>query len=142
MAIQGQLTVASVRTIRTYNVRAGIGYLLMRMARFEYRSVFGADPEVYEIGVKPGDSMDRMARAQGTTTETLRKLNPTATVLRPGQVLKYRKASVQSVIAGWHPVSTTLIAQRYNGGREPNYARKLDYALSLVRKGKAALCTQ
>ncbi|MGF6301821.1 MULTISPECIES: hypothetical protein [Paraburkholderia] len=86
--------------------------------------------------------MDKMARAQGTTIETLRKLNPTATVLRPGQVLKYRKASVQNVIAGWHPISTTLIAQRYNGRRDPNYARKLDYALSLVRKGKAALCAQ
>ncbi|WP_429454606.1 LysM peptidoglycan-binding domain-containing protein [Paraburkholderia sp. 40] len=139
---KGQLTIASVRTIPAYNIRAGVGYLLMRMAIFEYRSVLGADPKVYEIAVKPGDSLDRMARAQGTTIEMLRKLNPTSTALRPGQVLKYRKASVQNVIASWHPISTTLIARRYNGGRDSKYARKLDYALSLVRNGKAALCAQ
>jgi hypothetical protein len=56
--------------------------------------------------------------------------------------LKYRKASVQKVIASWRHISTTSIAQRYNGGGDPNYAKKLDYALSLVREGKAALCSQ
>ena len=30
-------------------------------------------------------------------------------------------------------MSTALIAQRYNGGRDPNYGKKLDYALTLVR---------
>ncbi len=139
---KGRLTMSSVRTIAAHNIRAGIGYLLMRMAKFEYRNVPGADPKVYEISVKPGDSLDKMAKDQGTTIETLRKLNPTAAVLRPGQVLTYRKASIQKVIAGWHPIVTTFIALRYNGGRDPNYAGKLDYALSSVRKGKAALCAQ
>ncbi|WP_341809923.1 LysM domain-containing protein [Paraburkholderia tuberum] len=138
----GRLTMASVRTIPAYNIRAGIGYLLMRMAHFKYRSVLGADPEVYEIAVRPGDSLDKMARAQGTTIDTLKKLNPTATVLRPGQVLKYRKGSVQNAVTGWRPMSAPVIAERYNGGGDPNYARKLDYALSMVRKGKVALCAQ
>lgn len=141
-AWKGPLTISSARTIPTYNIRAGIGYLLMRMASFEYRSVLGTDPKVYEITVRLGDSLDKMARAQGTTIETLKMLNATATVLRPGQVLRYRKASVQKVITGWRPISATLIAQRYNGGRDLNYAAKLDYALPLVRKGKAALCAQ
>ncbi|MGF6511371.1 LysM peptidoglycan-binding domain-containing protein [Paraburkholderia sp. 32] len=138
----GRLTMASVRTIPAYNIRAGIGYLLMRMAHFKYRSVLGADPEVYEIAVRPGDSLDKMARAQGTTIDTLKKLNPTATVLRPGQVLKYRKASVQNAVTSWRPMSAPVIAERYNGGGDPNYARKLDYALSMVRKGKVALCAR
>ncbi|MGF6370831.1 hypothetical protein OKW40_003581 [Paraburkholderia sp. RAU6.4a] len=83
-----------------------------------------------------------MARAQGTTIDTLKKLNPTATVLRPGQVLKYRKASVQNAVTSWRPMSAPVIAERYNGGGDPNYARKLDYALSMVRKGKVALCAR
>lgn len=139
---KGKLTPGSVRTIAAHNIRAGIGYLLMRMANFEYRSALGADTKVYEITVKPGDCLDKIAKAQGSTVDTLKKLNPTAAVLRPGQVLKYQKASVQRVIASWRHISTTLIAQRYNGGGDPNYAKKLDYALSLVRKGKAALCAQ
>ena len=140
--LKGRLTTGTVRTIPAHNIRAGIGYLLMRMANFEYRSTLGADAKVYEIAVKPGDSLDKIAKAQGSTVDTLKKLNPTAAVLRPGQVLKYQKASVQRVITSWWHISTSLIAQRYNGGGDPNYAKKLDHALSLVRKGKAALCAQ
>jgi hypothetical protein len=92
-AWKGLLTISSARTIPAYNIRAGIGYLLMRMARFEYRSILGADPKVYEITVRLGASLDNMARAQGTTIETLKMLNATATVLRPGQVLKYLDGS-------------------------------------------------
>lgn len=136
------MTESSIRTMPAYNIRAGIGYLLMRMAYFEHRSVLGADTRVYEIAVKPGDSLDKIAKTQGSTVDTLRKLNPTATVLRPRQVLKYQKASIQRVITSWRPISIASIAQRYNGGGDPNYAKKLDYALSLVRNGKDALCAQ
>lgn len=141
-AWKGRLTTGSVRTIPAHNIRAGIGYLLMRMANFEYRSILGADTKVYEITVKPGDSLDKIAKVQGSTVDMLRKLNPTAAVLRPGQVLKYQKALVERVVTSWRHISTTLIAQRYNGGGDPHYAKKLDHALSLVRKGKLALCVQ
>lgn len=139
---KGRLTVSSVRSISAYNIRAGIGYLLMKMANYEYRSVLSTDTKVYEVIVKPGDSLDKIAKAQGSTIEVMKKLNPAANALRPGQHLKCQKASVQRVITSWRHISTTLIAQRYNGGRDPNYAKKLDYALSLMRKGKAALCAQ
>jgi hypothetical protein len=139
---KGRLTMTLVRTTPAYNICAGIGYLLMRLANFEYRSLPGADSEIYEISVKSGDSLDKIAKTQGSTIDTLKKLNPAVTVLHPGQILKYRKASVQRVIASWRHISTTSIAQRYNGGGDPNYAKKLDYALSLVREGKAALCSQ
>jgi hypothetical protein len=114
-AWKGRLTMGSVRSIPAHNIRAGIGYLLMRMANFEHRNVLAADAKVYEVTVKPGDSLDKIARAQGSVIETLKKLNPTATSLRPGQLLKYQKASVQRVIANWRHISTTLIAQRYKG---------------------------
>lgn len=119
-----------------------IGYLLMRMANYEHRSVPATDTKIHEVTVKAGDSLDKIARAQGTTLEVLTKLNPTAGVLRPGQVLKYQKASIQRVISGWRPLSTTQIAQRYNGGGDPNYAKKLDFALEQVRKAKGAACAQ
>lgn len=137
-----RLTLESVRAIPAHNIRAGIGYLLMRMANFEYRTALAADTRTYEITVKPGDSLDKIARAQGSTIDTLRRLNPTAAVLRPGQVLKYQKAAIQRAITSWRHLSTTLMTQRYNGGGDPNYAKKLDYALSLGRTGKAARCGQ
>lgn len=135
-----QLTIGSVRTIPAHNIRAGIGYLLIRTANFKHKSIPAADTKFYEVKVKPGDSLDKIARVQGSTLEILKKLNPTAGVLRPGQVLKYQKGSIQQVITGWRHITTAMIARRYNGNRDPNYARKLDYALLLIRKGKIAIC--
>jgi hypothetical protein len=141
-AWKGQLTMGSVRSMPAHNIRAGSGYLLMKTAHYEYRSVSNADVKIYEVIVKPGDSLDKIAKAQASTVDALRKLNPTATVLRPGQALKYQKASVQRVITSWRQISTTLIAQRYNGGGDFNYAAKLDYALKAMQKRTGAICTE
>jgi hypothetical protein len=140
--LKGLLTIGSEKTIPAHNIRAGIGYLLMRMATFENLDVLSSDSRIYEITIKAGDSLDKIAKTQESTIDILKKLNPTANVLRTGQILTYQKSSVQRVITGWRHISTTLISQRYNGGGDPNYAKKLDYALTLVRKAKGALCAQ
>jgi hypothetical protein len=114
----------------------------MKMANFSYRSVSGSDTKVYQVTVKQGDSFDKIAKAQGSTVEIMKKLNPGVKVLRPGQDLNYQKASVRRVITSWQNISTTLIAQSYNGGGDVLYAKKLDYALSLIRKGTTALCAK
>jgi hypothetical protein len=137
-----QLTIGSIRAIPVHNIMAGVGYLLMKMAHYEYRSVPAADARIYEVVVKSGDSLEKIAKAYGSTPEMLRKLNPMASVLRPGQVLKLQKASVQRAIINWRPISTVLISQRYNGGRDPNYANKLDLTLKLIREKKVALCVK
>jgi hypothetical protein len=136
---QGRLTIGSVRTMPTHNIRAGIGYLLMRMANFEYRSV-QTDLSILNVTVKAGDSMDKIAKNQSTTLELLKKLNPSTAVLRPGLVLKYQKATVKCIISSWRLISTNLIAQRYNGGGDPNYAKKLDFAYSLLTNRKETIC--
>lgn len=113
----------------------------MRMATFEYQSVNTTDLNIYEATVKAGDSLDKIAKNNGSTIEVLKNLNPTANILRPGQTLKYQKASVQRVITGWRTLTTTSIALRYNSmRRDPNYAKKLDFALDLIRKGNVVLC--
>ena len=142
-AWKGRLSASSAATIPTHNIHAGIGYLLMRMAIFEYRSVPASDTRIYEVTAGPGDSLAKIAKARGTTVESLKKLNPgTGDMLRPGQILKYQKASIERLITGWRVISTSMIAQRYNGGGDPNYAKKLEYALNLVRKGKEVACAQ
>ena len=107
----------------------------MRMANFEFQSVLAADARsVLEVTIKPGDSLATIARAQGSTPEIMRNLNPTIILLRPGHTLKFQKGSVQRVITGWRQITTDQIARRYNGGGDPNYAKKLDYAIGLIRK--------
>jgi LysM repeat protein len=112
----------------------------MKLANYGHRNTPGTNSRVFEITVKFGDSLDKIARAQESTVEMLKQLNPTAGTLRVGQILKCRKAVMQRIITGWRPVTTTVVAQRYNGGGDPHYARKLDQALALVRQGKGAPC--
>ena len=124
------------------NIRAGIGYVLIRMARTDYATILDSDSKTYDVVVKSGDSLDRIAKEKGTTVDLLRRLNRDTTLLRPGQKLMYQKASVQRVITGWRSITTSTIAQRYNGGGDPNYEKKLDYALMLIKQRKVAECTQ
>lgn len=137
---KGQLTIGTAVTIPTHNIRAGIGYLLMRMANYAIKSVPDSDSTIYEVKVQAGDSIAKLAKENGSTIEAMQKLNPTAHVLRPGQSLKYQKATLRKVITGWKSITTSSIATSYNVG-DPMYAKKLDYALALIKKGKAAICT-
>ncbi|MFT8368351.1 MAG: hypothetical protein ABF646_06335 [Acetobacter papayae] len=91
LALKGCLTTGSVRTISAHNIRAGIGYLLMRMANFECQSTLGSDAKICEITAKYLYGIGKIAKAQGSAVHTLRKLNPTAIVLRAGQVLNCQK---------------------------------------------------
>ncbi|MEW1780931.1 LysM peptidoglycan-binding domain-containing protein [Arthrobacter sp. NPDC080086] len=138
-AIRTKLNVASATTQPALNIRAGIGYMLTRMAKFSIQSVPDADNKIYDVTVKPGDSLDKIARTQGSTLEELRALNPGANALKPGQVIKYRKAAMRQVITGWRPVTTQNVGALYNIG-DPAYTRKLDYALTLIHTGKPVAC--
>lgn len=73
---KSRLTMSSATTMPSHNIRAGIGYLLMRMANYEYRSVLDRDAKVYEVKVAPGDTMDKIARRNGSATAVLKTLNP------------------------------------------------------------------
>ena len=131
---KGKITANSARTLPVHNIRAGIGYLLMRMAYYDKnRSVLDDDTKVYEATVKLGDDFGKIAKTYGSTDEVLKKLNPTAipTALRNGQVLKYQKASRKQVIIGWRSFSTNTVALRYNSMRQdPHYAEKLNHTIT------------
>ena len=71
----------------------------------------------------------------------MQTLNPGVQVLRPGQTLKYQKVSKQWVIVGWRAISTANVAAYYNGGGDPNYAKKLAFALSVIKMGNVPPCT-
>jgi hypothetical protein len=121
-----KLTFTSARTIPAHNIRARIGYLLMRMARFKPGSVLASDTMIYTVIAKKDDNLGTIAKTNGTTVDVLKNLNPTAPDNPPaGTVLKYQKTTIGSVICGWRTITSHHIAQRYNGGGDLHYAESL-----------------
>jgi LysM repeat protein len=119
------------------NIEAGVGYLLTRMAQTEIRSVPEPGSSVYDITVKAGDSLSRIAKIEGSTEAMLKQLNPGAHALRPGQVVKCQKATMRRVVTGWRIINTASIAA-YNGRGDARYREKLDYALRAMRLQRRA----
>lgn len=66
-----RLTVLSIRTVPSHNIRAGIGYLLMKMATYEYRSVTPPGATVFDVTVQAGDSLDKIAKTHGSTAQVM-----------------------------------------------------------------------
>jgi hypothetical protein len=133
---QGRLTIASARATPQMNIAAGVAYLLMRLAKYDFASVPDpSDSRDYEVILKAGDTLDKLSKQNRTTVQTLRNFNPGTSLLRPGQKLKYRKASFKRVIARWTAASTVNIARLYNVG-DPSYATKLSYCLSVMGKAR------
>jgi LysM repeat protein len=129
-ALKKDIKTGSIST-PALNVRAGIAYALTRLAKSEIRSVDDpADAKVYQHTAVKGDSPSSIAKQVGSTLEVIRELNPGALNLQIGQKLKYRKASMQRVLIGWHPLTTANLALRYNAG-DSTYAQKLKYVLDL-----------
>lgn len=117
------------------NIRAGIAYAVSRLATSDVKSVDDPkDPKIYEHVVQKGENFDTIAKKVGTTVDSIKMQNPTVvpTLLKIGQKLKYRKASMKRVITGWTPATTSSLATKYNGGGDPNYKDKLDYVMSIM----------
>lgn len=143
LELKDKLTIASAASAPQLNICAGIAYLLMRLAQYSFGTVLDpADTKVYETVVKAGDSLDRIARVNRTTIDTIKRLNLGKAQLRVGQTLKYQKASVQKIIVRWNVAIPATIATRYNIG-DPEYAKKLEYCLAVMRKSKSmeSACT-
>lgn len=138
---KNRLTKATVRSLPSHNIRAGIAYLLMRLAVFDTKSVIDSKSNgQYKVTVQAGGSLAKIAKSEGSTIEILKSLNGPSSVLRKGQILIVQKGSMTRVVSSWRTVSTTMIAQRYNGGGDPSYAKKLGYAFSLIKNGKETTC--
>lgn len=125
----------AIRTNPTINIRAGIGYLILRASHFNWQSVPDADTKVYEVAVKPGDTLDKIAHSNHTTQEVLRQMNTNIAILNIGQKLRYRKAKMRQMVTKIDLITLSFIASKYNGGGDPLYLKKLEYVFPII-KGK------
>jgi LysM domain len=132
------ITPRAVQGVPRDNIMAAVAYLLMRMADYGHTTVIDEDAVTTEYTVRAGDNLSKIARACGSTIAVLQKLNPgSSTTLKPGQLLKTQRASIQKVIVGWKSFTPAVVARRYNGNGQPSgdarYAQKLEYALAAIR---------
>lgn len=116
------------------NIKFGLIYLVQKHVSAKWDSVVDPrDSRRYEITAKPGDSLDKIARDVGSTTDLLKRLNPGKDrMLRPGDKVQYQKAALRLVATGWTAVTTATIAERYNGGGDSNYKAKLDHVIEVL----------
>ena len=121
-----------------YNISQGIAYLLKRLANFGFKSKLDNDKTIYSIKVKPGDSLDKIAKANKTTVEILKNMNPGLVPqnLKIGMELKYQKGARKRVITGWKEISTMSIAKYYNGNGDKFYCAKLNFVLDHLKENK------
>lgn len=126
------LSESSALTSPLMNIRAGTGYLLMRMARFGIANVVDETAVVSVVEVRRGDTFSKIAHDNGSTVGTLKMLNQGILTLSPGEAIKCQKASMRKIIVGWELITTAHIASRYNVG-DPTYAKKLNYCLAAMK---------
>lgn len=128
------LTTQTARTDPQHNLHAGIAYLMMRLAYFDWRDVVPTGAPIREVTVRSGDNYDNIARRHGSTAAHVTSLNATpANRLRVGQAVRVQAAVRTQLITGWRTLDAQTAAERYNGGGDARYADKINYCLSLIR---------
>lgn len=73
-----KLSKAGAQVDYVQNIRAAVGYLLMRMAQFDFKTILDADTTLGHVTVKDGDNLSKIARERGTTVDMLTTMNPKA----------------------------------------------------------------
>jgi LysM repeat protein len=115
-----------------FNIQLGLAYAYTKVATFGSTVT---DRTIREYTVRPGDAIDRIAVAVGSTRQDLLDLNPTAKgAIFPNQKLKYQKASIKVISC---PAFTPeLLQSKYNGNGDPSYADKIKYCQSVIAQIK------
>ncbi|MBB5066697.1 LysM domain-containing protein [Granulicella mallensis] len=135
-----QLTSANVRTIPAFNIRAGIGYLLLRACRLNGPWLPVDNGQTFSDKVRKGDSLDRIAARDHTTVDELRnanpKLNPSA--LKLGAELSFRHMTEYFFLGFVGRVDEARAAATYNNNDVDGYTKKLLYCMWVFQGGAQA----
>jgi exosome complex RNA-binding protein Rrp4 len=114
----------------------------MRLANYEFQSVPNAGSRIVTRIVRVGDSLDRIARLEGSTTDWLKHLNHGIGVIRAGDIVHVQPAAMVRTITGWRQITAKLLQARYNGDRDLRYAQKIEHALAIVRSVGISACAR
>ena len=113
------------------NVRAGIAYLYDRGIESWQTQI--DDPAMHTYQLRPGDTLEGLAKRLGTTVSELKQQNNldqrTAKSLRPPNVLRFRPAHE---IPRWHDWPTASL--RYNVNGDPEYAKRVEKNYRIIQR--------
>jgi hypothetical protein len=116
--------------IANLNIRAAMAYMFTRAVQTTQK-LFIDNPALLVHVVKKRESLASIALTESTTIPDLVNCNPKATAgLQPGDKLSFHKSQMGYAISGWLTITPDFLADRYNGGGDPDYADKLNYVLS------------
>ena len=114
-----------------FNIQLGMAYAYTKLSTFASVVI---DQRKLTYEVKAGDSLDKIAKAVGTTVQNLVALNSgVSVIIRPKQKLIYQKAAIQP--SGCNVTAETL-QNKYNGNGDSHYAEKIKYCLVVIGKLK------
>jgi LysM repeat protein len=117
------------------NIRAGIAYDVHLNARYANVEVI-EDAKNQVHTVEKGETVDSIAKAEGTTVENLMTLNSldkhSAAHIHLGQKLTFQKAHHEWKIVGWKQWMDAIKA--YNQGGDAQYLGKITDNLAKIKK--------
>jgi LysM repeat protein len=136
-SIKDNVTAASAVGSPSHNIKAGVGYLLLRHAKVRIESVPSSE-KINTVQVKKGDSFATLARKNKTTVEELKQQNEgkNSATLKPGDSLKFREASMKPVIKDFDAFTPENIASKYNASTPKgvkDYTQKLKAVEGLLQ---------
>ena len=114
------------------NIRAGLAYLFTRMASYAYVSrivPWAGEPQVHTVVAR--EVASAIASREKTTLEAMAQLNPGVDLnrLKIGQQLKIIPAFHEWIVSDWLAFQSAVVAERFNGGGDPDYSAKLNHLL-------------
>ncbi len=138
-----ELTSSNVRTIPVYNIRAGVGYLLLRACTYK------ATPQLLDQGrffsdvVQRNDNFARIALRDQTTIDELRLQNPSVRpiALKPWTTIKFHHFAQYSELS-FVPINPLQAAVTYNNADVVSYVKKIEYCLWVLQGGASAADAQ
>ncbi len=134
-----EFTVSNVRAIPAFNIRAGVGYLLLRASTLLQKYVPADNGQIFTDTVRKPDSLYNMAHRDRTTVEELRSANPPGLTrsLNPKTTLSFRHMELQSSLI-FRPITSLQAASTYNNANVDEYTKKLNYCLWVLHGGARA----
>ncbi|HEY1744769.1 MAG TPA: hypothetical protein VGG18_16490 [Granulicella sp.] len=133
-----QITLANTRQIPEFNVRAGIGYLLLKAAITSKLSVLPPEVPFSHYTAVARDNFSVIGGKVHTTVDELLRDNPNPgkpsqpRPIFPGNDVLYKPAAEH--ITGWKTIDAAFAASSYNIKNVALYTTRIAYCLSILQR--------
>ncbi len=134
-----ELTFSNVRTLPVFNIRAGVGYLLLRASTLIKTPVIDDNGQFFADTVRKHDTLFNMSRRDSTTIQELQTSNPSSLTrrLQPETTLRFRHISIEDTFS-FTRIDAYQAASTYNNNAVEEYTNTLNYCIWVLNGGAQA----